>query len=107
MKRKTVEICGKTFNKVKAWDVKRPTFEQWYYKDIFSAYDKPSQEKINAFNHWRGWIYQVSRNCIECGMWISSRNRYTFTLTGYIEMNDKTYGFYITKTRQEIWECEY
>lgn len=104
MKRKTMEVCGETFNIVKNGE--RPHFSRHNYYTVYDAYGKPSEAKKAIWEYWREWALRVWRNADDVSMWVSSRNTNVFTLTGYIEMNDKTYGFYITKTRQEIWECD-
>lgn len=65
---------------------------------IFSAYNSPSQIKIDIYRYWENW---ASENNIE-SFGIQSYNTNMFTLSGITYIDGTFYDIYITKTRQEV-----
>lgn len=96
-KKQFIKIGGETFTIVKG--AGNPVGR---YKDIMDAYDNPSCYKINIWHYWHNWFinnFELWTDYIE----ISSKNSMIFTICGVITVKDISYGFYITKTRNEVW----
>lgn len=69
---------------------------------LVDCYSKPSDSKKEIMRKWWFWAKSIP-GTVE--MWVSSYNVYFFTLGGEIwDTDNKHYAFYITRTRNEIWE---
>ena len=90
---KKIELNGRIFEaREKYRDFKGETVEQYFnprytYNDIFDAYDRPSQAKIEIWNDWERWAREQGFS-----VWIESRNCFMFTIgfVGYIHETDET-----------------
>ena len=61
---------------------------KWNKKDIFKAYDKPSNAKINVWNYWKDYV--IENNCYN--LVITGYNCFHFT----IMFEDENYIYKIT-----------
>ena len=103
--RNTIEICGEDFVEL----IPSSVAPRFGYTSVYSAYGRCSEAKQEIWEYWRDWLWRVG-NAYGFGgfgdweMWVSSRNTCQFTIGGKMVYNGKRYAFYITKTRQEVWE---
>lgn len=105
------EIRGMYFEekrKVLSFDeVKRCLGTPWgHYKDLWDAYKRPSMTKVFIYHKWAEWFLELSllKTTRECKFWISSRNTFGFSITGYIINYDGTaQAFYITKDHNRMY----
>lgn len=72
----------------------------YYYEDIFKAYEKPSQTKINIWADWVQWFSEIKADYKE--IWIPSRNHNIFTIGFKFEKNGFKYRGYITPTHNKV-----
>ena len=75
----------------------------YQYKDIYGAYDRPSACKIEIWNTWVKTLINASDKNKPFNIFISSRNAYLFTISGYMFIDNTPYNFHITKTRLELY----
>lgn len=103
----TVDLNGVTFE----YDTKggkKPEFTKWDYKDIYSAYDRPSYIKQDIWHEWTNWIHNISWRTGDYennDIWIVSKNAFQFTISGTV-INEKTgeiLGIHITKAHNYCW----
>ena len=81
-------------------DTERETYISGY-DEIWDAYGRPSQTKINI---WNGWYFWFTRNDGYCK--IVSRNSNFFSIAGYVtdkETKDRYYC-YITPMHNKAWK---
>ena len=97
----TLDLYGKTFT----WCEPRHNYPDISYEDLWDVYGMPSERKIAIWNDWQEWEKIVARDNNAIHMWVQSHNCNFFTIGGVIDTpTDEHYGFYITATRQEIWQ---
>lgn len=60
----------------------------WNKKDIYQAYDRPSNKKVSIWNYWNNYV--IENNCYN--LVITGYNCYHFTLM----FEDKNYIYKIT-----------
>lgn len=65
------------------------------------CYKKPSIIKRQIMSDWWFWASQLP---FSVKMWVASYNCNFFTIGGEFWDGDIHYAFYITHTRQEVWE---
>ena len=65
------------------------------------CYTRPSTRKKAIYDGWWEWLSLLPGYG---EMWIVSYNCCFFTIGGELWIDEKHYAFYITYTRQEIWE---
>ena len=103
MAKRTINLCDEIFTIV--MDAKEPK-RGWRSCDtLYQAYAKPSAEKVEIFDKWRAWKYQMGKTCSAIDMWISGHNAYKFTLEGYYVIDGAEFGFRITPTQKTVWRC--
>lgn len=93
------KLNGKIFVK----DLKRgeePKLTNWDYWDIWEAYNKPSQTKIDIWKDWEKWFIENNGKC-----WVDSRNSRIFTISGTIIDNQtgEMLGVHITPANNYCW----
>lgn len=76
---------------------------QTRYWHLYSAYQRPSKEKIDIWNHWLIWFKRYSEGAHDY-ISIYSRNAHMFTLNGRVTVAGEKYSFYISKSRQELYK---
>ena len=70
-------------------------------KMLHECYERPSETKRDIFNKWWNW-YTNTDNVYAIG--VRSYNTHMFTLQGYIQFNEFSYGIIdITPTHNYIW----
>ena len=97
----TLDLYGKTFT----WCA--PSHQRPIIRDttVYTEYGKPSMAKMHIWERWQEWKMEVDRDNNYIKMWVHSHNCNFFTIAGIIDTTtDEHYGFYITATRQEIWQ---
>ena len=104
-KQKYVEINGETFELCK-WGIEPPTWasvlsEVPRYKDIWTAYGKPSARKVSIWKAWKRWSLDMP-----CRIWIESKNVNFFTICGFTEWENKRYWLMITRCHNCAYEVE-
>ena len=80
-----------------------------HYKDLWDAYNRPSKAKIGIYEEWSNWFLELNLlKCVrECKWWISSRNTFGFSITGYvIYENGTAQAFYITRDHNRMYKME-
>lgn len=85
MKRRTINIAGRTFEVVA-----HVPHDYNYWDSIYEAYERPSARKIAIYNDWLAWGDDAL-----CELGIHSRNTNFFTLCGYINLNATGEGHYV------------
>ena len=101
-KNERIEIGGVVFTLyVNKPAEKKATMKRWDYLNIWYAYERPSQTKVSIWEDWKKWFL---RNTDSFSIWVSGRNSMQFTISGWFELEGKTYNVYITKTRNDIFE---
>ena len=95
-----LELYGVLFQVVKGNGIPRKQ-----YDSIYSAYDRPSTAKQEIWEEWKDWRDEVARDNNDIQIYITGRNCNFFSIGGYIHTpTDEHWAFYITHTRQEIWQ---
>ncbi len=107
---KTIDINGITFKRVNRGTKNGESIYQvglskcntwYYYEDIYKAYGRPSQKKINEWHKWSKWFEGIKGTNKE--IWIPSRNTWQFTIAfKFITPTGFRVVGYITKTRNEV-----
>ena len=72
----------------------------YYYEDIFKAYEKPSQTKINIWAEWVEWFSEIKADKKE--IWICSRNSNFFSICFKFDKNGFKYRGHITPTHNKV-----
>ena len=102
MARKTMEVNGIMFEVLKPTSL--PIMTRWDYEDLKDAYTSPSVYKQSVWDDWRLWFAEVYK-AGKTDYWISGRNCFQFTISGYFEYNGKLWGVRITRDHNYIWEA--
>lgn len=73
------------------------------YRDIYSAYGRPSQTKIAIWEDWDSWFRENGGYCK-----ITSMNCNFFSITGFVtdKETNKRYMAYITYANHYLYEVE-
>ena len=96
--KKTILINGETFTVKKAITGNETTRNYIQYNNIYEAYERPSNTKVEIWEYWFKTLLQADAWRIG----VSSKNHNMFTISFMIEIDCVTYLGYITKTRQEL-----
>lgn len=86
MAKKSINIGGENFEYMGS--IKQPSTHEQNYFDIFDAYSRPSQRKINVWNFWDNWlknIMDITQDWFFCNrLWVATYNTFMFTIEGII-----------------------
>ncbi len=77
-----------------------------YYDDIYDAYTKPSQDKVDIYKDWSIWWEQVTKELKYNEMLslkIISRNANVFSLCAWLSIENYTCILYITKNHNRVY----
>ena len=96
--KKTILINGETFTVKKAITGNETTRNYIQYNNIYAAYERPSNTKVEIWEYWYKTLLEADAHRIG----VSSKSSHMFTISFMIEIESVTYLGYITKTRQEL-----
>lgn len=80
-----------------------------HYDTLWDAYDRPSTAKIEIYDTWKKWFIELGQSAGVAGYdwWISSKNTFGFSITGYVVYEDGTaQAFYITRDHNRMYKME-
>lgn len=97
----TINLQGEKFTVYSSNSNTRRTMSQWDYRDIFEAHSRPSKIKVDV---WNDWNHVFNASCEEFNLWVSSRNDYNFTISGWCIIDGITYNVRITKAHNELYK---
>ena len=71
------------------------------YDDIYDAYRRPSEYKVDIWRDWEEWFYRNDGHCV-----ISSKNCNFFSIEGFVTDREsgKRYFAYITYANNRLYE---
>ena len=108
--KKYINLSGKIF------EVVSPRFNLDYEnikettktRNIFNAYENPSQAKCNIYDDWDLWFWRLYDNeIIEDGSWLGvrSKNTFMFTLHFLVTYEGEKYYCVVTPSNQTAYKC--
>lgn len=80
--------------------INKGDIENLTFKSIYNCYDRPSETKVNIYNKYYYLLLDNCDNVLKYG--VNSYNRFMFTIHAIVEIANKKYYVYITKSRNEI-----
>lgn len=104
MKRKTLEINGKTFELFKSNLNETESFTNGAaYDEIYEAYGRPSNIKVSVWHEWCEWCRILNQNGIPCTLEIGSHSCQQFTIYGKVKFGGQVYGLRITRDHNRAY----
>lgn len=99
MKENIFDLAGVCFRKCNKLD--NPDAQGY---DIYDVYDKPSYFKVRVWEKWTRWLDSIINNGGNGVLYISGHNSCTFTIAGWVNVNNKDYRIKITKAYNYVAE---
>lgn len=75
-------------------------FRKYGYSNIWMAYGKPSETKVDIWNHWHSVL--VLMGCKNHNIFVESRNCFKFTISAILETEKGNYFIHITPEHKYI-----
>ena len=104
MKRKTVDINGVTFELFKSKSSEtEPIIRGAVYDEIYDAYGRPSQLKVNIWRAWCNWCFELNASDNPCTLSICSHSCHQFSISGKVLFDGKLYSLWITRDHNRAY----
>lgn len=104
MTKKTIELCGITFENCGKCDKVRVIPGSYAYDAIYSVYGRPSQSKVYIWHTWCEWVDEMNKKGYNVSIQISSHNCMFFSISGSIVFtNGRKAAIWITHANNRIY----
>lgn len=105
MAKKTIELCGETFEVINSNMHPVAPITGYDFDQIYKAYARPSVSKIYTWRYWCRWVDEMRESGYKCGIEISSHNVFQFSIAGSIRKDetDEVYDIVITKEHNRLY----
>lgn len=101
-----MELCGETFEVHTSRMHPVAPITGCDRDEIFEAYGRPSQRKVNIWRYWCNWCEEMNKNGYKCGIEICSHSSNFFSISGYIRTEDETWDIYITYAHNRLYKYQ-
>lgn len=104
MARKSITLCGITFENDGKCDKVRVIPGSYNWDEINSVYARPSQSKVYIWHTWCEWVDEMSKKGYDVSIKISSHNCMFFSISGSIVFSDgRKAAIWITHAHNRIY----